>query len=126
MRWPLALHARVRRESGAAPPPGKPYPWLQAPAYFTRVAPPLFPDDPDPAELILGGFRVYTDDLLKELSWVDTEIFLARQPDVICTARVAWVDELPDGAPARFDVGLQIAAINPCDRKRLVSVVKAG
>jgi hypothetical protein len=96
-----------------------PYPPLRAPVYFTPVCPPLLRCDARKGESALGGFTVQTDEVLRESSWMTTEIFLGQQPDLICTVRVAWVDELPDGLPARFDVGLQIAAIHPDDQQRL-------
>jgi hypothetical protein len=101
------------------------YPPLRAPVYFTRVSPSRLRFDARDGERALGGFTVQTDELLRESSWLTTEIFLAQQPDLICTVRVAWIDELPDGLPARFDVGLQIAGIHPDDRQRLASAMAA-
>jgi hypothetical protein len=101
------------------------YPRLRAPIYFVPVSPPLLQCDARNGERTLAGFTVQTDEVIRESSWMTTEIFLGRQRDVICTVRVAWVDQLPDGLPARFDVGLQIAAILPDARQRLASALAA-
>jgi len=42
---------------------------------------------------------------------------------VTCRVVVAWVDELPLGAPSRYEVGLAFTAIRPGDRERLGPVL---
>ena len=51
------------------------------------------------------------------------EIFLLDGTSVTCRVVVAWVDELPVGAPGRYDVGLAFTAIRPGDGKRLGPVL---
>jgi len=52
------------------------------------------------------------------------EIFLPDGSSVLCRSEVAWVERLPAGGPARFDVGLKLTAIHPLDRERLSGVLQ--
>ena len=100
------------------------YPRLKAPVYFNRLSR-LFrwkrrrwSGDP------LGGVCIYSDDQPKRGAPLEIEVFLPDGTSVVCRAEVAWVEALPDGAPARCDVGLAFTAIHPHDRQRLSSVLE--
>ena len=62
----------------------------------------------EPVDVSLGGVRIYSDDELRIGELLKMEFFLADVPPVTYTAEVKWIERLPDGAPARFDVGLEI------------------
>lgn len=102
----------------------RPYPRLLAPVYFTPSALPrwlqrrgrLGSDS-------LGGVRVFTDERPAEDVPLRLEVFLVDGTSVTCRAVVAWVEPLPDGAPARFDVGLEFTALLPGDRERLSAAI---
>jgi len=102
----------------------KPYPRLQAPVYFTRVG---FPwrISKRPTGDTLGGVRVFSDEAPGQGDSLHAEIFLLDGTSVTCGVVVAWVDELPRGAPGRYDVGLAFTAIRPGDRERLGPVLAA-
>jgi len=103
---------------------GRPsYPRVRAPVYFTRTVLRFLRSSSriDPG---LGGVRVYTDEKTKVGSRLEIEVFLPDGTSVACTTKVAWVEELPAGAAARHDVGLQILAIHPHDRERLSKVLE--
>jgi hypothetical protein len=92
-----------------------------APAYFHTAGLPLFPrrsPNGDP-----GGMLVRTDEPLRPGRRLKLEIFLPDETSVVCQVRVAWVDRLPDGAPARYEVGLRFTAIDPQSRERLTSLL---
>ena len=55
----------------------------------------------------MGGARVFSDDRMKVGSKLNLELLPDPDTSVQVLARVAWIDELADGAPARFDVGLE-------------------
>jgi hypothetical protein len=96
------------------------YPRLLAPVYFTRGALPWWwwrRRTPG------GGVSVFTDERPVEGSRLRVEIFLSDGTTVTCRAAVAWVDALPDGAPARYDVGLDFVTLRPGDRERLAPVL---
>jgi hypothetical protein len=102
----------------------RPFPRLKAPVYFTKVGLRFFrrrrkaPDD------AMGGVRVYTDEDPKEGARLRVEIFLPDGSSVTCTVQVVWVESLPEGALARYDVGLGFVAIYPQDRELLSAVLQ--
>ena len=55
----------------------------------------------------MGGARVFSDDRMKIGAKLNLELLPEPATSVQVLARVAWIDELPDGSPARFDVGLE-------------------
>jgi hypothetical protein len=93
------------------------YPRLMAPAYFHAAGLPLFPRRSQNGDL--GGVLVQTDEPLRPGRRLKLEIFLPDETSVLCQVRVAWVDRLPEGAPARYEVGLRFVAIDPLSRERL-------
>jgi len=100
------------------------YPRLLAPVYFTRARLPrgLFGKRLPPANS-LGGVRVLTDERPAEGALLHLEIFLVDGTSVTCGVLVAWIDPLPEGAPARFEVGLEFTALRPGDCERLAPVL---
>ncbi len=50
------------------------------------------------------------------------EFFLVDVPPVTYTAEVVWIEQLPDGSPARFDVGLKFIQLER-DALQLLSKV---
>jgi hypothetical protein len=96
----------------------KPYPRLLAPIYFTRAS-----GKRAPTGEALGGVRVFSDEPPGQGDSLHAEIFLLDGTSVTCRVVVAWVDELPEGAPGRYDVGLAFTAIRPGDRERLDPVL---
>jgi uncharacterized protein (TIGR02266 family) len=127
------VRSRVKRyvESLArtTPPLERPkrtfYPRLQAPVYWRAYGLPFFRRR-KPSIEDLGGMRVYLDEKLKEGARLEIEVFLPDETSVVCKVEVAWVEQLPDHAPARFDAGLKLTAITPADRRRLSSVLETG
>ncbi len=102
--------------------PGRPsYPRLRAPAYFHPAGLPIFRRRPKDSDL--GGVCVHTDEELRLGSRMKLEVFLPNDTSVVCEVRVAWIDRLPDGAPARYDVGLRLTAIDPRQRDLLGSAL---
>ncbi|TMA18333.1 MAG: hypothetical protein E6J84_06055 [Deltaproteobacteria bacterium] len=56
---------------------------------------------------------------------LELELFLPDQSEVVCTVEVVWVEELPEGSPARYDVGVKFVTISPGDRERLSTVLQS-
>jgi hypothetical protein len=54
-----------------------------------------------------AGVRIYSDEQVREDDQLEIELFLPNGHTIIATARVAWINELPPGQNARFDVGLE-------------------
>jgi c-di-GMP-binding flagellar brake protein YcgR len=76
-------------------------------------------------DVSLGGLRVYADDPPAPGDRLELELFLPDHSEVICTVEVVWVEDLPEGAPARYDVGVKFVTIDAKDRERLSAVLKS-
>jgi hypothetical protein len=98
------------------------YPRLLTPVYWTAVVGVPFIRRKMPVE-DLGGVRVFLDEKLKEGARLEIEVFLPDLTTVVCRVEVAWVDRLPEGSPAAFEVGLKFTAITPSDRQRISFVL---
>jgi len=99
------------------------YPRLQAPVFFTRAGFSWRFWKSERGRDGLGGVRVFTDERPKQGDSLHVEIFLLDGTSVTCRVVVSWIDELPTGAPGRYDVGLAFTAIRPGDRERLAPVL---
>jgi hypothetical protein len=102
----------------------RPFPRLGAPVYFTKVGLRFFRRRRKRPDGAMGGVRVYTDEDPKEGARLQLEIFLPDGSSVTCKVEVVWVEPLPDGEPARYDVGLGFVAIYPQDRELLSAVLQ--
>ncbi|HYY51852.1 MAG TPA: PilZ domain-containing protein [Myxococcales bacterium] len=97
---------------------------VNAPVFCRPVGQPLF-GRRKTVDVSLGGLRVYADDPPMAGDRLELELFLPDQSEVVCTVEVVWVEELPVGSPARYDVGVKFVAITPGDRERLSTVLQA-
>ena len=75
-------------------------------------------------DVSLSGIRIYSDDPVKVGSLLDLELFPSDHQPFSCKAEVMWVEELPPGAPALYDVGLRFTQLKAEDRSRLASVLE--
>jgi uncharacterized protein (TIGR02266 family) len=99
------------------------YPRLRAPVYWRPAGLPFFRRRRTSTQ-DLGGALVCLDETLEEGDRLEIEVFLPDRSSVVCKAEVAWVDRLPAGALARFEVGLRFTVIAPDDRERLSAVLQ--
>jgi GT2 family glycosyltransferase len=78
--------------------------------------------------------RVYSDEASSVGQVLDLELLIGEESSVRCTVEVAWVSQLADGAPAKYDVGLKflhlppgflhrLAALSGADPSKLLTVV---
>jgi hypothetical protein len=67
----------------------------------------------EPIDISLGGVRIYSDDKLRVGELLKMEFFLPDVEPVTYTAEVVWIEPLPPGSPARFDVGLKFIQLEP-------------
>jgi hypothetical protein len=75
---------------------------------------------PDPDK----GFLTYTDQPFRRGDVLEVDVLLPDHSTVSAVVRVNWCDALPEGSPARFDVGLGIARIDLSDLARLEVVLR--
>jgi hypothetical protein len=69
------------------------------------------------------GVRSYSDDPLKAGRLLRLEVFLPAGAQVTALVQVEWCDPLPEGGPARFDVGMRVVQMEPEARAALDSVL---
>ncbi len=74
-------------------------------------------------DVSLGGVRVYSDESHRVGQQLGMELLLPDGTCVTFTAQVMWVETLPKGSPARYDVGLQFVNLADDVRSRIVSVL---
>jgi hypothetical protein len=67
----------------------------------------------------VGGLRAYSDDVQTPGTRVELELFLPKGEPAVVLAEVAWVQELPPGGAARFDVGLRFLHVSEADLARI-------
>jgi len=72
----------------------------------------------------MGGARVFSDDRMKVGSKLNLELMPEPETSVLVLARVAWIDELGEGAPARFDVGLEFLDVPEEMVSRLAAILQ--
>jgi PilZ domain len=72
----------------------------------------------------MGGARVFSDDRVKVGSKLNLELMPEPETSVQVLARVAWIDELEEGAPARFDVGLEFLDVPEEMISRLAAILQ--
>lgn len=100
------------------------YPRLKAPVFFQSSN--YFEGKKQSAlDVSLGGARIYSDEAVKPGSALELELFLPGGNSVACSVRVAWVVELPKGAAARYEVGLQFTHVPREALDQLDSVLDA-
>jgi hypothetical protein len=74
-------------------------------------------------DVSMGGVRVFSDIELETGEELKMELFLPDGEAVDFTCRVAWIERLPEGAPAKFDVGLSFVHADPEARRALQTVL---
>lgn len=85
------------------------YPRVKAPVYFKSTR--LFARKTPVVDIGMGGMRVFSDDPFKIGQDVDIELYLPTGDTLACSVRVVWLGLLDEGAPAKYDVGLQLLAV---------------
>jgi hypothetical protein len=77
----------------------------------------------EPIDLSLGGVRIFSDEALRIGELFKLEFFLPDVAPVTYTAEVVWIEPLPEGAPARYDVGLKFIQLEPDALRLLLQVL---
>jgi hypothetical protein len=74
-------------------------------------------------DVSLGGIRLYADEPATVGDRLALELFLPDGREIQCRVEIVWVEELPAGGPARFDLGLKFLEIEPEVRAQLSAVL---
>jgi c-di-GMP-binding flagellar brake protein YcgR len=97
---------------------------VNAPVFCRPVGKPLF-GRRRAADVSLGGMRLFADDAPAVGDRLELELFIHDTETIVCTVDVVWVEELPPGSPARFDVGVKFLELSEANRQQLVAVLKS-
>jgi hypothetical protein len=76
-----------------------------------------------PIDVSLGGVRIFSDEPMVVGALLKMEFFLLDVEPVTYTAEVVWIESLPAGAPAKFDVGLKFIQLDPGALQLLLKVL---
>ena len=85
---------------------------IQAPVFCRPAGVSLLARHREPVDVSLGGVRVYSDDRYRVGSLVKMEFFVTGTPPVTYTAEVVWIEAIPGGEPAKYDVGLKFVDLS--------------
>lgn len=98
------------------------YPRLDTPILYRSA--PFFSRRNPVINISLVGIRVYSDEDLSIGKRLELELFLTNNTSMVCTARVVWKKPLPEGAVAKYEIGLEFLEISPDDLQRLAKVLE--
>jgi hypothetical protein len=98
------------------------FPRLQAPV-FCRPAGLRFHNSGSTVDIGLGGARVFADEPARPGTHFELELILPDGGTIVCQAVVAWIESLPPGSPALYDLGLQFTDVSASDQLRLATVL---
>jgi len=70
-----------------------------------------------------GGVRVFSDQEMKIGDRLTLELFLQGAEEVCFRAEVVWIERLPSGGDAKFDVGLKFLTLEPAAEALLARVL---
>jgi c-di-GMP-binding flagellar brake protein YcgR len=96
---------------------------IRAPLYCRPAGMKFFARKRETVDVSLGGVRIFSDDPMKPGQLLKMEFMVEDVPPVTYTAEVVWIEALPEGAPAKFDVGLKFIQLSPEALKFLVGVL---
>ena len=99
------------------------FPRVNAPVFCRPTGRPLF-GRRQATDISMGGIRIFADEAPATGDRLELELFLPDSTELECTVEVVWVEDLPEGSPARHDVGVKFVRITPEDRQRLSTVLK--
>jgi c-di-GMP-binding flagellar brake protein YcgR len=99
------------------------YPRVNAPVFCRPIGKPLF-GRRKAADVSLGGMRLFSDEAPDVGDRLKLELFVSGEEALSCSVEVVWVERLPDGSPAKFDVGVRFVELSAELRERLAAVLK--
>ena len=70
-----------------------------------------------------GGLRAFSDEKRKTGERFEIELFLPDGESATVVAEVVWVQVLPEGSAARYDVGLRYVSASDGDLQRIAGVL---
>jgi hypothetical protein len=96
-----------------APIERRKYRRIQAQLYCRPAGVSLLARHHEAIDISLGGVRIYSDEKYEHGSLLKMELFADGVPSVSYTAEVVWIESLPKGSPALYDIGLRFVDLRP-------------
>lgn len=75
-------------------------------------------------DVSLGGLRSYADEAPAPGSRMELELFFPEGDTAVMLVEVVWVEALPAGAPAPYDVGLRFVDAAEADLERIARLMQ--
>jgi c-di-GMP-binding flagellar brake protein YcgR len=100
------------------------YPRIAAAVFYRPAGPPFLHHRRSAIDVSAGGMRVYSDDRMSVGARLEIELLLDDESSARCWARVAWIEHLPPGAGAAYDIGLEFTDMTEVDRQLLAEALK--
>ncbi len=97
---------------------------VQAPVFCRPMGRPLFAQKSQAIDISQGGLRIYSDEKMAPGERLELELFLPDESTITCEVEIVWIDELPKGAPALFDMGLKFIEPDEVEQERLAAVLE--
>jgi c-di-GMP-binding flagellar brake protein YcgR len=85
---------------------------IQAPVFCRPAGLRIFSKHEETVDLSRGGVRVYSDLDMSVGERLTLELFSAGAQQVSFQAEVVWIERLPDGGAAKYDVGLKFLTLD--------------
>jgi hypothetical protein len=73
----------------------------------------------------VGGLRCYSDEEHSPGKRLEIEIAFPEGGSAVALVEVVWDEPLPEGSPARHDVGLRFVDATPDDLERIAALLAA-
>ena len=77
-------------------------------------------------DVSVGGLRAWSDTSHTPGTRLELELLFPDGTSATVLGEVVWVDPVPFGAPARFDLGIQFVDAMPGDLERIARVLQDG
>ena len=111
----------VRRESDR-----RRFPRAEVPVLIRPVGPLAHLADYRVQDLGLGGLRCYSDEEHSPGKRLEIEIAFPEGGSAVALVEVVWDEALPEGAPARHDIGLRFVDAPREDLERIAALLAAS
>jgi hypothetical protein len=98
------------------------FPRFKIPAYFRPAHP--FGQKQEIQDIGLGGMRVYGNRPLRLGKEMDIKLFLPNGKTMDARARISWVNTLPPGSDALYDIGYEFIELPPETHQELKSLLE--
>ena len=99
------------------------FPRVSAPVFCRPIGKPLF-GRRRATDVSLGGMRLYADESSEIGDRLELELFVSEDKTAICQVEVVWVDRLPAGSPAVFDIGVKFVTVSSEVRGLLAQILR--